>query len=44
MDRRKKFFMIRVMRHWNKLPRGALDVPSLEIFKVRVDGALSNLI
>jgi len=32
------------MRHWNRLPREALDVPSMEMFKARLDGALSNLV
>ncbi|KAK4829905.1 hypothetical protein QYF61_007414 [Mycteria americana] len=41
---RKKCFTIRVVRHWNKLPREAVEAPSLETFKVRLDGALSNLI
>ncbi|KFW87838.1 hypothetical protein N305_06144, partial [Manacus vitellinus] len=40
----KKFFTVRVVRHWNRLPRGALDTPSLEVFKNRLDGALSNLV
>ncbi|KFV51721.1 hypothetical protein N341_10645, partial [Tyto alba] len=43
-DIRKKFFTIRVMKHWNRLPREVVDAPSLETFKVRLDGALSNLI
>jgi len=34
----------RVMKHWNKLPREFIDAPSLEPFKVRLDGALSDLI
>ena len=34
----------RVVRCWNKLPREAVDVPSLEAFKARLDGALSNLV
>ena len=38
------FFTMRVMRHWNRLPREAVDVPSLEVFKARLDGALSNLV
>ena len=29
---------------WNRLPREVGDAPSLETFKVRLDGALSNLI
>ena len=41
---RKKFFTVRVVRHWNKLPREAVDAPSLEVFKARLDGALSNLV
>jgi len=33
-----------VVRHWNRLTREAVDAPSLEVFKARLDGALSNLI
>jgi len=36
--------MIRVMRHWSRLLREVVDAPSLETLKVRLDGALSNLI
>ncbi|KFQ90236.1 hypothetical protein N337_05205, partial [Phoenicopterus ruber ruber] len=43
-DIRKKFFTKRVVKHWKRLPREAVDAPSLETFKVRLDGALSNLI
>ena len=43
LDIRKKFFTMRVVRHWNRLPE-VVDAPSLEAFKARLDGALSNLI
>ncbi|KFM09695.1 hypothetical protein AS27_11319, partial [Aptenodytes forsteri] len=41
---REKFFTLRVVRHWNRWPREAVDAPSLEVFKARLDGALSNLV
>ncbi|KAK4818873.1 hypothetical protein QYF61_021078 [Mycteria americana] len=43
LDIRKKFFTMRVVKHCNRLPREVVDAPSLETFKVRLDGALSNL-
>ena len=33
---------MRVVRHWNRLPRGAVDAPSLAVFKARLDGALKQ--
>ena len=44
MDIRKKFLTVRMVRHWNRLPKGVADAASLETFKVRLDGTLSNLI
>ena len=44
LDIRKKFFSVRVVRHWNRLPSRVVNAPSLEAFKARLDGALSNLI
>ncbi|KAK4825202.1 hypothetical protein QYF61_025130 [Mycteria americana] len=44
LDRRKNFFTMRVVKHWNKLRGEVVGAPSLETFKVRLDGALSNLI
>ena len=44
LDIRKKFFTVRVVRHWNRLPREAVAAPSLAVFKARLDGALSNLV
>ncbi|KFQ26477.1 hypothetical protein N332_02680, partial [Mesitornis unicolor] len=43
LDFRKKFFNTRVVDHWNGLPR-EVEAPSLRTFKIRPDGALSNLL
>jgi len=43
-DVRKKFFTMRVVRPWHRLPREAVAAPSLAVFKARLDGALSNLV
>jgi len=44
LDIRKKFFTLRVVKHWHRVPREAVAAPSLEAFKARLDGALSNLV
>jgi len=44
LDMRKKFFTVRVARHWSRLPSKVVDAPSLEASKVRLDGALSILV
>lgn len=41
---KQEVLTISVGKHWNKLPREQVDVPSLETFKVRLCGALSNMI
>ena len=33
---------MKVVRHWNRLPRDAVDVLSLEAFKARLDVTVSN--
>ena len=44
LDIRKKSFTVRVVRHWNRLPRDVADAPSMETFKERLDQALGNVI
>jgi len=44
LDIRKKFFTLRVARPWHRLPREAVDAPSLETFKARLEEVLSNLV
>ena len=41
---RKKKYMIKIVRHWSKLPRELVDAPSLQIFKVGPDHAMRNVI
>ena len=41
---RRKFFTQRVVIHWNKLPREAVDAPFLDAFKARLDVALGSLV
>lgn len=43
LDKRKKFFTMRVVRHGNRLLRQLVDTPSLEVFKDILDGTLRNL-
>ena len=34
----------RVVTHWNRLPKEAVDAPSLQAFKARLDVALGSLV
>jgi len=44
LEIRKKFFPMRVVKPWPRLPREAVAAPSPEVFKAKLDGALSNLV
>jgi len=44
LEIRKKFFTMKVAKHWHRLPREAVAALSLEVFMARLDGALSNLV
>ena len=41
---RKSCFTLRVMEPWNRLSRGVVESPSLEIFKTCLDVVLCNLL
>ena len=42
LDIWKKVFTLRMVRHWNRLPGKAVNVPCLEVFKDRLERVLSN--
>ena len=43
LNTRKNFFTLRVTEPWHRLPREAVEAPSLEIFKTRLDKVLCSL-
>jgi len=43
-DIRKKFFTVKVVRHWYRLPSEVVHAHSLVAFKARLDGTLNNLV
>ena len=44
IDIKMNFFIHRVVKHWHRLPREAVNVSCLEVFKASLDGTLSSLI
>ncbi|GAB0178175.1 hypothetical protein GRJ2_000282800 [Grus japonensis] len=44
LNMRKNFFIVRVTEHWDRLPREAVESPSLERFKTHLDVILCNLL
>ena len=40
LDIRKKSFIVRVVKHWHRLPREVLGALSLDTLKFRLNGAL----
>jgi len=44
LNMRKNFFPLRVTEPWPRLPRGAVESPSLEIFKPHLDKVLYSLL
>jgi len=43
LDVKRTFFTQRVVGHWHRLPREAVDAPLLKALKNRLDGALISL-
>ena len=44
MNISKNFFTVRVIEHWNRLPREVIKLLSLEILKTFLDTFLCNLL
>jgi len=42
LNTRKNFFTLRVTEHWNRLPRGVVEPPSLD--KTHLDEVLCSLL
>ena len=44
LDIRKKHFTERVVKRWNRLPRGGVEAPSLEVFTRCVGVVLGDMV
>ncbi|KGL74748.1 hypothetical protein N309_03342, partial [Tinamus guttatus] len=44
LDIRKNFYMGRVVKHWNRLPREVVESRSLAVLKNSVDEALRDIV
>ena len=44
LNTRKNFFPLRVTEPWHRLPKEAVESPSLEIFQTRLDTILCSLL
>ena len=40
----KKFFMAKLMEHWNRLSKEVVESPSMETFRTHLDACLSDLL
>lgn len=44
LGNRKNFFIKRIIKHWNRLPREGLESPPLKVFERHVVVALEDMV